>query len=454
MAIQSTDHLFETASRLKRQLTTEKHDFDVIRDYVKGTVGLAKVPSNSTEEIKELRKRSGKNVMPSVVNAYTDVLSVIGFVDPESETNAPVWQMFNELDLPALQGAVHRSVVQYGVGYLSALPGPHGLQARTGSPRDTITWYDTVGSLFPTYALELWTDSFGITRGVLVDEYNAYPLQYETEFTDRAVMTADPVPHGATIDGRPVTPVMRFLGQLSADQDDQIIGDVEPLIDLQRAINEVNFTRLLVTRYGAHPMKIITGWDAPDEEAYNAVANSVDKVLALGDENVGIHTFDPADPAAYTAVLSEMLSSVNTMAGLNPVTTGASTMTNLSAEAIALTDAIYRNRVDSKQRALAGSWKAYLRAVGSMVGVEVDPGSEVQWKSLENPTMGSVGNLISQAYPAGVPVAPLIDLIPGLTPQTRRNMKRKMEENESFDPESILMNAVNEITASRSGELE
>lgn len=445
MAIEDIEHLNETASILKRQLKQDKFDFDHIRDYVKGTAGLARIPNNSTEEIKELRKRSGKNVMPSVINAYTDALGVIGFATPDSEDNAPVWETFNELNLPALQGAVHRSVVTYGVGYLSVLPGPQGLTARAGSPRNTIAWYDTVGSMFPTYALELWTDSFGVTRGVLVDEYNAYPLQYESDFSDYAQLTGEPVPHRAQVAGRPVTPVIRFLNHISADEDDLILGDVEPLEDNQRAINEVNFTRLLVTRYGAHPMKIITGWDAPDEEAYNAVANSVDKVLALADENVGVHTFDPADPAAYTAVLAEMLSSVNTMSGLNPVTTGASTMTNLSAEAIALTDAIYRGRVGSKQRALSGSWKAFLQVAGAMSGVEVDPSSEVLWKSLETPTIGSVGDLISKAVPQGIPAKYLVELIPGLTPQQKRNIRREMDENAAFDPEAMFEQALNSV---------
>ena len=443
MAIQDNEHLYETASKLKRQLTKEKFEYDIIRDYVKGRIGLAKIPDNSTEEIKELRKRSGKNVMPSVVNAYTDALRVIGFANEESETNAPVWQKFNELNLPSLQAALHRSVVQYGVGYLSVLPGPNGtLVPRPGSPRNTITWYDSIGSMFPTYALELWSDSFGVTRGVLVDEIYAYPLQFETEFTDRAVLTSEPVPHGASIDGRPVTPVIRFLGQLSADEDDAIMGDVEPLIDIQRAMNEVNFTRLLVTRYGAHPMKIITGWDAPDQEAYDAVANSVDKVLALADDDIGVHTFDPADPAAYTAVLSEMLSSVNTMAGLNPVTTGASTMTNLSAEAIALTDAIFRDRVEAKHGALAASWKAYFRVLGSMSGIEVDPASEVQWKLLDKPSLGQVGDIISKAVPQGFPASDFVDLVPGWTPQQKRNVKRKMEENAAFDPQAIFNEAI------------
>lgn len=444
MAIENNDELYEVASQLKRQLRTEKFDYDTIRDYVKGTIGLAKIPSNSTEEIKELRRRSGKNVMPSVINAYTDALQVIGFVDQESEVNSPVWEKFNELNLPALQGAVHRSVVQYGVGYLSVLPGPYGLEARAGSPRNTLAWYDSVGSLFPTYALETWADSFGVIRGVLVDEINAYPLQFDNEFTERAELIGDPVPHHARVDGRPVTPVIRFVLQVSADEDDAIIGMVEPLTDIQRAINEVNFTRLLVTRYGAHPMKIITNWEAPDAESYAAVANSVDKILGLADD-AKVHTFDPADPAAYTAVLAEMLSSVNAMAGLNPVTTGASTMTNLSAEAINLTNASYMDRVDSMQRSLSGSWKAYLRIVGSMSGTEVDPTSEVQWRNLEKPTMGAVGNLISQAEPAGIPVAPLIDLIPGLSPQTKRNMKSTMDERSSFDPEAVFNQALQDV---------
>ena len=444
MAIENTEQLLTIVSKLKQQLRNERARFDYINDFVKGRAGFPRLPDNATEEIRDLQKRSIKNVMPSVVNAYTDSLGVIGFATPESEDNAPVWDVFNALNLPALQSAVHRSTITYGVGYLSVLPGEHGLEARAGSPRNTISWYDRVGGLFPTYALETWTDSLGVTRGVLVDEYAAYPLMFGSEYSDRVEEIGDPVVHGARYNGYPVTPVIRFLNHLSADEDDVILGDVEPLIDLQRAMTEVNFTRLLVTRYGAHPMKIITGWDAPSQEAYEAVANSVDKIMVMPDEGIGVHTFDPADPAAYTAVLAEMLSSVNTLAGLNPVTTGASTMTNLSAEAIALTDHIYRGRVSSKQRSLAGSWKAFLTVAGAMSGVEVEPSSEVLWKSLETPTMGAAGNLLAQAETAGVPVKHLVGLIPGLTPQQVRNIRRDLDDVGSFDPEALFRQAVQE----------
>lgn len=438
MAFQYEEEVVDAANDLMRTLRLERFKFDNIRDYVKGTLGLPKIPENSTEEIRDLRRRSGKNILPSVVNTYTDALAVVGYANVDSEDNNPVWEKWNELNLSSVQGAVHRSVVTYGVGYLSVVPGVLGLSVRAGSPRNTTAIYAQSGDLFPRYALETWVDSSDQMHGALYDELHVYPLVFESKFSDKPSFIDIPVAHKGSFMGRPVVPVVRFLNSISADEDDAIVGDVEPLIDTQLAMNEVNFTRLLVTRYGAHPMKVITGWEAPSPEAYNAVANSVDKALSFADENVKIHTFDPADPAAYTNVLKEMLSHASTMAGLNPTTTGAGDMTNLSAEALALVDSTYRSRVRSKQTALAVSWKTTLRLIAGMSGIEDDVMAEVLWRTLDTPTIGSVGDLISKAGPQGVPVEHLVGLIPGLTPQQVRNIKKTMKNNQAFAIDAIF----------------
>src|SRR5690606_3204219 len=62
--------------------------------------------------------------------------------------------------------------------------------------------------------------------------------------------------HGATYQGRPVCPVVRFVNEFS-DDDAPPTGVVEPIITLNRAMNAVNFDRLVVARHGAFNQKLI-----------------------------------------------------------------------------------------------------------------------------------------------------------------------------------------------------
>ena len=55
---------------------------------------------------------------------------------------------------------------------------------------------------------------------------------------------------------------MRYVN--ARDAEELVVGEVEPLITEQRAINVVNFDRMIVSRFGAFPQKYAIGWAAED----------------------------------------------------------------------------------------------------------------------------------------------------------------------------------------------
>lgn len=437
-----TSQVAQVATDLSKIHSIERFRFDIIRDYVRGERGKPILPDDATQELKDLRNRSIINVLSSIVNVYTDSMEVTGYQNADSQDNAAVWQEWNRAGLPSLQSAVTRSAVQYGVGYLTILPGADGPSVRAGSPRNTITICEQAGDLLPQYGLETWVDAFDIKRGLLVDDTYAYPIVFGTEFATFPDSIGEPVAHGASIGGKPVCPMVRFLIRQNADGDDIVHSEIEDLLDSQLALNEVSFTRLIVTRYGAHPMKVISNWEgASSAAATKAISNSVDKVTAFR-EDVKVQTFDPAQPEGYTGVIRDLRAHIATVAGLNPTTTGASEMNNLSPEALALVDSTFRASVRGKQKSLAGSWKLVLRILSDLSGQEDDPVAEPLWRSLETPTIGSVGDLIAKVSPQGVPAEYLVELIPGLSPQTVRNIRAEMRSNTTIDPLAAFSSAV------------
>lgn len=431
------------AQTLAENLYAERGDYDDLRDYLRGERGLVKLPTNANAELKDLRKRSVKNILKAVVNTYTNDISVIGYANPDSTDNHEAWSIWNRLDFPSKQKAVTRSTVSYGVAYVSILPGA----IRVGTPRNTTAVYEQARDRFPKVALDTWVDSADQKHGILVDDRNYYVVHYGPELSHRPQSWEGPFPHGITLDGEAICPVVRFLNVETGDDDDLIQGDLEGLITDQEAINTVNFLRMVATKYGAAPQKVITGIMTPPPEAAEDMEHGANNVWTFEDENVKVTEFSAADPAGYTNVLKEQLAHVAMTSGLNPMSIGSSDLVNISGEALEAIDRTHKSHVRSKQAVLAGSWKLVLRILGSMEGLEDDPSSEVVWGATDLTGIGQVGDFLSKAGPIGIPVRHLIGLIPGLTPQQVRNIKADMDSASAFDPEAMFAQALSDLEA-------
>lgn len=425
------------AQRLATTLHNERGTYDTLREYLKGERGLVKLPAGANQELKDLRKRSVKNILSTVVDTYTNDITVTGYQHPDSTDNHGSWAVWNDLDFPSKQKAVTRSTVTYGVAYVSILPG----SVRVGTPRFMTAEYAQNRDRFPKYSLDTWIDSDDQKHGMLVDDVNYYIVHYGPALSNRPESVEGPFRHGTRLDGEAVCPTVRFLNTETGDDDDMIQGDLEGLITDQEAVNTVNFLRLVAAKYGAAPQKAIAGFSPPSPEAAEALEHGADNVWFFDDENVKFHEYSAADPENYSKVLREMLSHVAMTAGLNPTSIGSSDMVNISADALEMVDRTHKAHVRSKQAVLSGSWKLVLRILGSMAGLEDDPSSEVLYASVDAPSIAAVGDLLSKAGPVGIPIQHLVSLIPGISPQTVRSIKREMDSSALFDPDAIFAQA-------------
>ncbi len=415
---------------------TELGWLDRIYGYVKGLRGVPAVPEESGQEVKDLARLSVKNVLGLVRDSFAQNLSVVGYRRPTDKTDDAAWKLWQANRMDARQAEVYRPALTYGAAYVTVTPGDSGPVFRPRSPRRLLAVYkDANLDAWPQYALETWidkTDAKPQRKGLLYDERYLYPLDLGeiAQGDDGAVRSATqpvavrefgvPFEHGATADGKPVCPVIRFVND--RDADDMIVGEIAPLLVLQQAINSVNFDRLLTSRFGAHPQKVITGWEGTETEAKRA---SSLRVWTFDDPDVKVQSFPAAAIEPYNSLLTEMLEHVAMVAQISPArVTGQ--MVNISAEALAAAEADQQRKLAAKRESFGEAWEQALRLAAEMDGdseTAADHAAEVVWRDTEARSFGAVVDGVTKLANVGVPIEELLYMVPGMTQQQMQSIR-------------------------------
>src|SRR5690606_15789341 len=200
------------------------------------------------------------------------------------------------------------------------------------------------------------------------------------------------------------------------DAEDLIVGEIEPLIDLQRTINSVNFDRLIVSRFGAFPQKVISGWTGSKSEV---LAASAKRVWTFDDVEVKAQVFPAASVEPYNGLLNELMEHVAMEAQISPArVTGK--MVNISAEALAAAEADQQRKLAAMRLSLGESHEQLIRLGARMAGDQDtadDLNAEVVWRDTEARSFGAVVDGVTKLAQAGVPIESLLTMIPGMTQQ-------------------------------------
>lgn len=426
------DEVVDVARDLWSRHRDESPTHDRVYDYVRGVRGRPEVPEGAGDELEDIARMSVKNVLSLVRDAFSQPLSVVGFRSPEDSENAAVWELWQKHRLDARQGEPMRSAITYGTSY-----GVVTDTVRFRSPRQMIAVYeDPHVDLWPVYALETWVDDSGkkpVRLGILYDDTHQYPLtlgnlqrqrgtqvQQDYERTSVAASIRPVYVEGEESEhGSDHCPVVRFVN--SRDAERLVTGEIEPLIEQQRAINTVNFDRLVVSRFGAFPQRYAIGWAAADST--DVVRASMARLLAFEDENVKVGAFPSASVDPYNSILGEMLRHVAMTAQIPPLTLTGD-IENIAAEAAAMIEAPYQRKLRSKQESFGESWEQMLRLMAAREGIAVSDEAEAIWAETESRAFGAVVDGITKLAASGVPIEMLVDDVPGWT-QQRADAARK-----------------------------
>lgn len=407
----------------------EMGKFDRIHGYVIGDLGKPSLPTDADSEIKSIRDMCVKNVLTVVRDTFAQNLSVIGYRRATSQQNLPGWELWQRNRMDARQAEIYRPAITYGAGYVTVTPSEKGPVFRPRSPRQLIAIYDDPQvDEWPQYALETWidyTDAKPRRKAMLFDDQYLYPcdlgesptptVDQDQQLTRmvtniRADGVGKPIAHHAG-----VCPVIRYVN--GRDSEDLIVGEIEPLIESQRAINEVNFDRLIVARFGAFPQRVITGWAGSKDEVVQASAR---RMMTFEDENVKGFTLGAATTTPYNEILDEMMDHVALVAGMSPVHAKGK-MSNLSADALAAAEANQQRKLQSKRDSFGESHEQLLRVAAAMNGdaaTAEDSEAEVVWRDTEARSFAAVvDGIVKLATLDPALLEPLLPMIPGLSQQ-------------------------------------
>ncbi|WP_407316654.1 phage portal protein [Isoptericola halotolerans] len=400
------------------------------RDYAAGKGGIPDVADGASEEIKTLAQQSVMNVCGVVVDTFDRSLSVTGFRSPSSADDEAAWEWWQRHGLDASQHRVHRGVQTYGYSYASVLPDADGEPTPAlWSPLDVIAEYDDPErDLFPTSAMLVRPVRDGWSV-LLVDDATVTPgrLRKAPKDADGRVggvrardveITGEPWEHEATYGGKQVCPVVRFENELPVEGRPPR-GEVEPIIDRQRAINSVNFDRLCLSRFSAFQQKVVLGWTADKGTLQRASTSSV-WTFEEGPGEVDVKAIPASPLAPYNELLREQKEQVALEAGI-PLYGITGSIANVSTETVAIVEAAHQRKLAIKRELLGERWEQVLRLAAEMAGRPAPADTaEVVWRETEARSFGAVVDGITKlaAIPDsanGVPVGELLDLIPGMT---------------------------------------
>jgi hypothetical protein len=418
---------------------SERGELDRVGGYARGQLGVPAVPEDTGDEVKDIAKLSVKNVLGVVVDSFAQNLSVTGYRTAASADNDPGWALWQANRMDARQALVHVPALTYGAAYVTVTRGPGGrVRLRPRGPKDILTAYvDPLADEWPQFALEIWRTQDGAKlrrKANLYDEKFIYPLDLG-EITEHdplhrsatnpitPTVDGDPVEHGAVLDGAPVVPVVRFVNAWTADG--QIVGEVAPLIRDQQTLNAVNFDRLIVSRFGAFPQKVISGWSGSKDQV---LAASARRVWTFEDAEVKATTLAAGSTTDYNAILEEIVQHIALRAGIS-LANVTGKLVNVSAEALAAAEANQQRKLAARRESFGESWEQVLRLAAAMDGDEAtaaDSGAEVVWRDTEARAFAAVVDGIAKLATAGIPLDQLVPLVPGLSQQQVQGIKVAM----------------------------
>lgn len=427
--------------------------FDIIDDYVQGKLGRPALPESVTDpEVRGIWKICVHNILDVVVDSYAHNLSVVGYRNADAKQDAAGWDNWQRNKMDARQAEIYLSALKYGVSYVTAIPGQKGPVFRPRSPRQLIALYeDPQVDDWPQYALETWidtTDGKPRRKGNFFDDTYMWPLDLgyvsnppldEDQKVQRAVITISQngieaaVRHNAG-----VCPVVRYINR--RDSEHLVGGEVERLIGDQRAINEVNFDRLIVARFGAFPQKVITGWTGTKDEV---LATSAKRTWTFDDDTVKAYSLPAASLEPYNSLIEALIDHVARRSGVS-LPHGKNKISNVSADALAAVEANQQRKLTAMRESYGEAHEQLLAVSATMSGTApADEGAEVAWRDTEARSFGVMADgilKIAQSIKDGAPIGPLLPLVPGLTQQMITALEREMAK-------ASVTNLVSSITA-------
>lgn len=433
-------------SSLTMDLEPRQGRLGKVRRYLKGEHDDPYMPTGAKAEYKHLAKRAITNWTPLLSDTYAKGLFVDGYRPARSGDNSPAWAWWQENRLDARQSIVHRGALEYGTAYNLILPGQANTRRvpvmKPQSPLRTAAWYRDEDDEFPEIGLRRRGTTIDGTRLLeLYDNTSRYSFALPKDSGKWILSKVDD--HGMG-----VTPLVRFRDRL----DDESVGIIRPIINLQDRVNEVVFATLIALQYASFRQRWAAGLVVPEDDDGNPQSPfeaAVDRLWVADDKDARFGDF------AQTELSGHMLayeSTVRTLAAVSQVSPNILTgdLVNLSADALAQMEASTQRKISEYETLFGESWEMSFHLAARAAGdpSAADASAQVRWRDTEARSLASTVDALGKiAQMLQVPVEALWEKIPGVTDQ---DVTRWKELRDSSDVLGALVGDFNRQTAAPS----
>ena len=434
--------------RFSHDLVVPASNAGTFTRYGEPTVEL---PKNASPTLQRLAWKSRTTFLPLVLDTFSQVMKVDGYPTQQTDVEGGPWGYAwqpNKLD--ARQTGVHRSALAYGASYVTVMPGDTGPVVSGYSPREMTAVYGSpTRDDWPMLALTVEGNSIR-----LYDEEMVYFIGVEkptprTAFNEAATLVTPEGTQWTYLEARPhelgVCPVIRFRDRMLLEGDEQF-GIIEPLIDIQRRIDETTFGLMVAQYFAAFKQRYIIGWTPEDEaERLKAVAS---EYWSFKDGDVKVGQFDETDLTRYLKSKDSALGDMAAIAQVPAQSLGVEGISNISAETLAALESGKERKSDEIATSFGESWEQALRLAAMIKGDQAaaeDTSSQVRWKNTSARSLAQVTDAaVKWVQGLGVNEEIARQWLPGWTDQIEADNKRLGPSMlaETADPLSKLMSNI------------
>lgn len=406
-----------------------------------------------------LARKSQTNFLPLVLDIFSQSLKVDNYLS--GETTPKVWEWWLRNKLNARQTGINRTALHYGVSYATVLPGLNpqvensGAYVRGVSPRqmtalygERLEWDPRVDSPvdddWPIMALEM--------NGAMIRFYDEERVHFVgvknlphsalgwREYTYTQAANFEYIESRAH--GVGVCPIVRFEDRNLLDGEQELRGIIEPLLSVQKRIDETTFEMMVAQYYSAFIQRYVIGWMPKNQaEALRQAVSDVwyFKDSAQGANGIKVGQFDAADLKGY---LESAASAKRDLAALGQIPAqnlGIDGISNISEATLAGLEASKDRKEGEIKTSLGESYEQVMRTCAFITGNQAeaqDFASEVKWQDMTARTFAQVVDGLGKlAQMLDIPVEALWEDIPGWT---RSKVDRAQDLRDKHRREGIV----------------
>jgi hypothetical protein len=355
-----------------------------------------------------LARKSQTNFLPLVLDIFSQSLKVDNYLSG-SET-PKVWEWWQRNKMDARQTGINRTALHYGVSYATVLPAMNprvtdkAAYIRGVSPRQMTALYgermewdprvdSPVDDDWPIMALEM--------NGAMVRFYDETSVHFigVKSVPQSALGWKEYTYHQANnfeyIEGRAhgvgVCPIVRFEDRNLLDGEQELRGVVEPLLSVQKRIDETTFQMMVAQYYSAFMQRYVMGW-MPKSQG-EALRQAVSDVWYFQDKEVKVGQFDAADLKGYLESASSAKRDLSALGQLPAQNLGMDGISNISEATLAGLEASKDRKEGEIKTSLGESYEQMMRTAAFITGNSEeasDFASEVKWQDMTARTFAQV----------------------------------------------------------------